>query len=68
MELKQHFDSIIIGDNEERRDYAILSGKTEMERNLKKQFPDDVEAVEEFFKLMKVEHPSSHVSKGKLKL
>lgn len=62
MELKQHFDSIVIEDKEEPREYAILSGKTEMERNLKKQFPDDVKALEEFFKIMKVEHPSSHVS------
>ncbi|XP_052467048.1 inactive all-trans-retinol 13,14-reductase [Carassius gibelio] len=54
VELPQHFDSIVIGDSEKRRDYAILSGKTEMEQNLKKIFPDDVKAVEEFFKIMKV--------------
>ncbi|XP_067286043.1 inactive all-trans-retinol 13,14-reductase [Pseudorasbora parva] len=54
VELKQHFDSIVIEDRAERRDYAILSGRTEMEQNLKKQFPDDVKAVEEFFKIMKV--------------
>lgn len=66
VELKQHFDSIVIEDGEEQRDYTILSGKTEMERNLKKQFPDDVKAIEEFFKIMKVERPSSHVSKDRL--
>lgn len=56
VELPQHFDSIVIDDSEKRRDYAILSGKTEMEQNLKKYFPDDGKAVEEFFKMMKVEH------------
>ncbi len=55
VELPQHFDSIVIDDDEKRRDYAVLSGKTEMEQNLKKHFPDDVKAVEEFFKIMKVE-------------
>lgn len=54
VELPQHFDSIVIDDSEKRRDYAVLSGKTEMEQNLKKHFPDDVKAVEEFFKIMKV--------------
>ncbi|RXN25953.1 all-trans-retinol 13,14-reductase [Labeo rohita] len=53
-ELPQHFDSIVIDDDKKRRDYAVLSGKTEMEQNLKKLFPDDVKAVEEFFKIMKV--------------
>lgn len=54
VELKQHFDSIVVEDGEEQREYTVLSGKTEMERNLKKQFPDDVKAIEEFFKIMKV--------------
>uniref|UniRef100_A0A8C2JP11 Si:ch1073-13h15.3 n=1 Tax=Cyprinus carpio TaxID=7962 RepID=A0A8C2JP11_CYPCA len=54
VELPQHFDSIVIDDSEKWRDYAILSGKTEMEQNLKKYFPDDGKAVEEFFKIMKV--------------
>ncbi|KAK7134228.1 hypothetical protein R3I93_017592 [Phoxinus phoxinus] len=54
VELKQHFDSIVIEDGEKNRDYTILSGKTEMEHNLKKQFPDDVKAIEEFFKIMKI--------------
>ncbi|XP_043086966.1 inactive all-trans-retinol 13,14-reductase [Puntigrus tetrazona] len=54
VELPQHFDSVVIDDNGERRDYAVLSGKSEMEQNLKKCFPDDVRAVEEFFKIMKV--------------
>ncbi|XP_062382908.1 inactive all-trans-retinol 13,14-reductase-like [Sardina pilchardus] len=51
--LPQHFDTIHIGLGEERREYSLYTGKTEMEAHLKKQFPDDTEAVEEFFRLMK---------------
>ncbi|XP_076154996.1 inactive all-trans-retinol 13,14-reductase-like [Alosa pseudoharengus] len=52
--LPQHFDTVHIGLGEEHREYSYYSGKTEMEANMKKQFPDDTKAVEEFFKLMKV--------------
>lgn len=58
VEIDQHFDNLVIGTGEERRDYSIYTGKTEMEQHLKKQFPEDVKAVEEFFKIMKVEHPT----------
>lgn len=54
VELPQHFDSIVIDDKGKRRDYPILSGRVEMEQNLKKLFPNDVKAVEEFFKVMKL--------------
>ncbi|XP_036429269.1 inactive all-trans-retinol 13,14-reductase [Colossoma macropomum] len=54
VELDKHFDTIIIGTGEERRKYTIYTGKTEMEEHLKKQFPKDVKAVEEFFKIMKI--------------
>ncbi|XP_007233620.2 inactive all-trans-retinol 13,14-reductase [Astyanax mexicanus] len=53
-ELKQHFDTIVIGTEEESRKYTIYTGKTEMEEHLKKQFPKDVKAVEKFFKFMKI--------------
>uniref|UniRef100_A0A8C7TT71 Amine oxidase domain-containing protein n=1 Tax=Oncorhynchus mykiss TaxID=8022 RepID=A0A8C7TT71_ONCMY len=52
--LEQHFDTLILGQGEDRRDYHILSGKTEMAESLKRQFPDDVEALNEYFKYMKV--------------
>ncbi|XP_012693600.2 inactive all-trans-retinol 13,14-reductase [Clupea harengus] len=52
--LDQHFDTIHIGLGKEHREYSIYTGKTEMEAHLKKQFPDDTEAVEKFFKVMKV--------------
>ena len=53
-ELKQHFDTIQIGLGDDKRDYTIFSGKTEMKAHLLKQFPDDTEAIETFFKIMKV--------------
>lgn len=53
-ELNQHFDTIQIGLGDEKREYTILSGKTEMKAHLMKQFPDDTEAIEKFFKIMKV--------------
>ncbi|KAI4878480.1 hypothetical protein NFI96_018340 [Prochilodus magdalenae] len=53
-ELDKHFDTIIMGTGEEQRKYTIHSGKTEMEEHLKKQFPNDVKAVEEYFKFMKL--------------
>uniref|UniRef100_A0A671YKZ0 Si:ch1073-13h15.3 n=1 Tax=Sparus aurata TaxID=8175 RepID=A0A671YKZ0_SPAAU len=53
-ELKQHFDTIQIGVGDDKRDYTIFSGKTEMKAHLLKQFPDDTEAIETFFKIMKV--------------
>lgn len=43
--MEQHFDTLILGQGEDRRDYHILSGKTEMAESLKRQFPDDVEAL-----------------------
>lgn len=53
-ELHQHFDTIQIGLGEELREYTIHSGKTEMKEHLKKQFPNDTKAIEEFFHIMKV--------------
>lgn len=56
VKLDAHFDTIVIGRGEESRKYTLHSGKTEMEKHLKEQFPDDAEAVEEYFKIMKVVH------------
>lgn len=58
VELDKHFDTIVIGSGEKIRKYTIYSGKSEMEKHLKEQFPDDTKAVEEFFKIMKVVHHS----------
>ncbi|XP_066520715.1 inactive all-trans-retinol 13,14-reductase-like [Hoplias malabaricus] len=54
VELDQHFDTVVIGTREEQRQYTLYSGKTEMEEHLKKQFPADVRAVGEFFRMMKM--------------
>ncbi|KAG7263297.1 hypothetical protein CRUP_016481 [Coryphaenoides rupestris] len=59
-QLDQHFDTIQIGLGEEKREYTIFTGKTEMEAHLKKQFPDDTAAVEKFFKIMKVSAKKTH--------
>lgn len=37
-----------------RREYHIHAGKTEMAASLKKQFPGEEEAIDEFMRLMKV--------------
>ncbi|KAF7705160.1 hypothetical protein HF521_020446 [Silurus meridionalis] len=59
-ELDQHFDTVVIGRGEEIRKYTLHSGKTEMEEHLKKQFPDDAKAVEEYFKIMKISARKTH--------
>lgn len=60
-ELNQHFDTIQIGLGDEKREYTIFSGKTEMEAHLLKQFPDDTEAIKTFFKIMKVLSAGRHI-------
>lgn len=52
--LNQHFDTILIGQGDEKKEYTVYSGKTEMKPHLMKQFPNDTEAIETFFKIMKV--------------
>ncbi|TRY60605.1 hypothetical protein DNTS_007566 [Danionella cerebrum] len=54
VELPQYFDSVVIDDGEKLIDYPVLSGKVEMMKNLKKLFPDDHKAIDEFFKVMKL--------------
>uniref|UniRef100_A0A8C6SBK7 Si:ch1073-13h15.3 n=1 Tax=Neogobius melanostomus TaxID=47308 RepID=A0A8C6SBK7_9GOBI len=59
-ELNQHFDTIQIGLGDGKREYTIFSGKTEMKAHLMKQFPNDAEAVETFFKIMKICAKKTH--------
>ncbi|XP_058477070.1 inactive all-trans-retinol 13,14-reductase [Solea solea] len=59
-QLEQHFDTIRIGLGDEMREYTMVSGKTEMKTHLMKQFPDDTEAIEAYFKLMKVVAKKTH--------
>ncbi|XP_036403898.1 inactive all-trans-retinol 13,14-reductase-like [Megalops cyprinoides] len=60
VELEHHFDTIVIGQGDDRRDYHIYTGKTEMAERLKKQFPNDIEAIDAFFKIMKVSAKKTH--------
>ncbi|KAK7939336.1 hypothetical protein WMY93_002662 [Mugilogobius chulae] len=52
--LEEHFDTLILGQAEQRREYRIHAGKTEMAASLKKQFPGEEKAIDEFMRLMKV--------------
>ncbi|CAB1452055.1 unnamed protein product [Pleuronectes platessa] len=51
--LGEQFDTLILGQEEQRREYHIHSGKTEMAESLKKQFPGEEKAIDEFMRLMK---------------
>lgn len=53
-ELEPHVDTVVIGKGQDARKYTIYSGKRNMEAHLKKQFPNDANAVEELFKITKV--------------
>uniref|UniRef100_A0A3B4A526 Amine oxidase domain-containing protein n=1 Tax=Periophthalmus magnuspinnatus TaxID=409849 RepID=A0A3B4A526_9GOBI len=55
--LEEHFDTLILGQAEQRREYHIHAGKTEMAASLKKQFPGEEKAIDEFMRLMKVRTP-----------
>uniref|UniRef100_A0A671UP88 Amine oxidase domain-containing protein n=1 Tax=Sparus aurata TaxID=8175 RepID=A0A671UP88_SPAAU len=51
--LEQHFDSLLLGQPDQRREYHIHAGKTEMAASLKNQFPGEEKAIDEFMRLMK---------------
>ncbi|KAL7852672.1 hypothetical protein SRHO_G00184570 [Serrasalmus rhombeus] len=53
-ELDPHMDTVVIGKGDGCREYTIYAGKRQMEAHLKKQFPNDTRAIEEFFKIMKI--------------
>uniref|UniRef100_A0A672FET6 Amine oxidase domain-containing protein n=1 Tax=Salarias fasciatus TaxID=181472 RepID=A0A672FET6_SALFA len=50
--LEQHFDTLILGQSDQRR--YRTPRKTEMAASLKRQFPGEEEAIDEFMRLMKV--------------
>ncbi|XP_030264869.1 all-trans-retinol 13,14-reductase-like [Sparus aurata] len=52
--LEQHFDSLLLGQPDQRREYHIHAGKTEMAASLKNQFPGEEKAIDEFMRLMKL--------------
>ncbi|MGH0131862.1 UNVERIFIED_CONTAM: hypothetical protein FKN15_047965 [Acipenser sinensis] len=51
--LEQHYDTIIIGEKEDTRLYHMYSGKTEFAEALRRQFPEETQAIDKFMKLMK---------------
>ncbi|XP_046894720.1 all-trans-retinol 13,14-reductase-like [Hypomesus transpacificus] len=52
--LEQHYDTLILGQGESRREYHLHAGKTEMAASLRRQFPGEEEAVDELIRLMKL--------------
>ncbi|CAG5898276.1 unnamed protein product [Menidia menidia] len=52
--LEQHYDTVFLGPPDQRREYHIHAGKTEMAASLKKQFPGEEGAIDEFMRLMKL--------------
>ncbi|XP_034751061.1 all-trans-retinol 13,14-reductase-like [Etheostoma cragini] len=52
--LEQHFDTLVLGQPDQRREYHIHAGKTEMAASLKQQFPGEEGAIDEFMRLMKL--------------
>ncbi|XP_077590047.1 all-trans-retinol 13,14-reductase-like [Stigmatopora nigra] len=52
--LEQHFDTLFLGQPGKHRKYHLHAGKTEMAASLKKQFPGEEDAIDEFFRLMKL--------------
>ncbi|KAK2832813.1 hypothetical protein Q5P01_016702 [Channa striata] len=52
--LEPHFHTLILGQRDERREYHVHAGKTQMAESLKKQFPGEEAAIDEFIRLMKL--------------
>lgn len=52
--LENPFDHVVLGPPENRRRYPIYSGRTRFPEELKKCFPGEEKAIDEFVKLVKV--------------
>lgn len=52
--LENPFDHVVIGPPENRRRYPIYSGRTRFPEELKKCFPGEEAAIDEYLKLVKV--------------
>ncbi|KAM6904656.1 all-trans-retinol 13,14-reductase-like [Xenentodon cancila] len=52
--LEEHYDTLLLGQPEQRREYHIHAGKTEMAASLRKQFPGEEKAIDEFMRLIKL--------------
>ncbi|KAG2461035.1 RETST reductase, partial [Polypterus senegalus] len=51
--LDEHFDTVVIGEKDAKRQYHLRSGKNEFAENLCQQFPEEKEAIDKFMKYMK---------------
>lgn len=52
--LENPFDHVVLGPPENRRRYPIYSGRTRFPEELKKCFPGEEKAIDEYMKLVKV--------------
>lgn len=52
--LENPFDHVVLGPLENRRRYPIYSGRSRFTEELKKCFPGEKKAIDEFIKLIKV--------------
>lgn len=52
--LENPFDQVVIGPPENRRCYPIYSGRTRFPEELKKCFPGEEKAIDEYLRLVKV--------------
>jgi len=52
--LENPFDQVVLGPPENRRRYPIYSGRTRFPEELKKCFPGEEKAIDEYLKLVKV--------------
>lgn len=52
--LENPFDQVVLGPPENRRQYPIYSGRTRFPEELKKCFPGEEKAIDEYIKLVKV--------------
>ncbi|XP_034046293.1 LOW QUALITY PROTEIN: inactive all-trans-retinol 13,14-reductase-like [Thalassophryne amazonica] len=54
IKLEEHFDTVILDQPSHYREYHIHAGKTKMASSIKKQFPGQEQAIDEFMRLMKL--------------
>lgn len=52
--LENPFDQVVLGPPENRRVYPIYSGQNRFPQELKKCFPGEEKAIDEFMRLVKV--------------
>lgn len=51
--LEDEFDIVSIGYEDKNRQYPVLTGFENWKKQLKKQFPDEENAIDKYFELVK---------------